>query len=277
MTILPFGSWGINFKFKLIKPYISKDDTDFYIIDNPVKKEWVFKVPYIAPTQWKGTLRSVMGRQLYEQANSLTDEQFAEKMFRLALLSGSEKEENPKEKSNFAGYFDEIKPGATNLYREKIKKHFGYKTNDSMPDFRGRLHFYPTYFTKIGMEVINPHDRETGTGTNPIYFETVPAESEGIFTLLYVPIELIGNDKNNVKIEVLEDLSPVADGIKGMMTEYGFGAKTSSGFGLAESKEGKVIINIPDKNKTYSSIKINFLDFMDLSQKADKLLKEHEG
>ena len=56
-SILPCGSWGFSFTFKLKKPYISRDDIDFYIIDNPVKKEWVFKLPYVAPSQWKGSLR----------------------------------------------------------------------------------------------------------------------------------------------------------------------------------------------------------------------------
>ena len=39
LTIFPSGSWAINFNFNLQKPYISKDDTDFYIIDNPIRKE----------------------------------------------------------------------------------------------------------------------------------------------------------------------------------------------------------------------------------------------
>ena len=225
MSILPFGSWGINFNFKLIKPYISKDDTDFYVIDNPIKKEWVFKVPYIAPTQWKGYLRSVVRNLLKQEDNT-----------EIRLLFGNEKKDDFHQK--------------------------------------GRLHFYPTYFTRIGLEVMNPHSRETGAGTNPIYFETVPEGTEGIFTLLYVPLDLIGKEHKDIEAKVLDDFSLVAGGIKEMMSDYGFGAKTSSGFGLAESKNGKVISNIPEKNETDRLIEFIFGDFKDFSRKIEEIAKE---
>ncbi|HDN73446.1 MAG TPA: hypothetical protein ENG16_00295 [Archaeoglobus sp.] len=51
---------NIEIKFKLKRPYISRDDEEFYIIDNPVCKEKVFKVSYIRPTSWKGVLRHVV-------------------------------------------------------------------------------------------------------------------------------------------------------------------------------------------------------------------------
>ncbi len=50
----------IRISFKLRKPYLSRDDEDFYIIDNPIVKEKVFKIPYIRSTTWKGALRRVI-------------------------------------------------------------------------------------------------------------------------------------------------------------------------------------------------------------------------
>ena len=50
----------IKIIFNLRKPYLSRDDEDFYIIDNPIVKERVFKVPYIRSTTWKGALRRVV-------------------------------------------------------------------------------------------------------------------------------------------------------------------------------------------------------------------------
>lgn len=47
----PPDSWFLTITFNLDKPYLSKDDRELYIIDNPVKKEWVFRVPYIAASQ----------------------------------------------------------------------------------------------------------------------------------------------------------------------------------------------------------------------------------
>ena len=50
----------ITIKFILEKPYLSKDDEDFYIMDNSIAKDKVFKVPYIRSTTWKGALRRVV-------------------------------------------------------------------------------------------------------------------------------------------------------------------------------------------------------------------------
>jgi CRISPR-associated protein Cmr2 len=100
----------------------------------------------------------------------------------------------------------------------------GYRQGD-VEGFQGRLYFYPAYFDQIGLEVINPHPRDTGAGKQPIYFECVPAGAQGTFTLLYVPLDGAG--------EAADDLEAVAQGIQAMMTVYGFGAKTSSGYGTA--------------------------------------------
>ncbi len=49
----------IKIVFNLRKPYLSRDDEDFYIMDNPIVKDKVFKVPCIRSTTWKGALRRV--------------------------------------------------------------------------------------------------------------------------------------------------------------------------------------------------------------------------
>jgi len=54
---LPKYAYLIEIKFRLKKPYISRDDEDFYIIDNPIVKDKVFKVPMVRPSTWKGALR----------------------------------------------------------------------------------------------------------------------------------------------------------------------------------------------------------------------------
>jgi len=56
----------------------------------------------------------------------------------------------------------------------------------------------------------------------------VPAGTPGIFTLLYVPP--VNTDENTARA----DLKAVAKGVKVMLTQYGFGAKTSSGYGVAK-------------------------------------------
>lgn len=237
ISFFPPGSWALRLSFILRKSYISRDDTDFYILDNPVKKEWVFKVPYIAPSQWKGALRSAMVQKLVEDAPS--SEVFAKRRFKMAMLFGDEKGEEPGNLKGLAKYLDDNGgPEAAHKYRQMVQQDFRVDSDKQLSHHQGSLHFYPTYFRRIGLEVINPHDRGTGTGKQPIYFECVPKDTNGTFTLLYVP--LFGPEVSEE--EAKEDLEAVTRGVKAMMTRYGFGAKTSSGFGVADVDRNKTIV-----------------------------------
>ena len=60
LALLPTGSFVLQFTFTLAQPYISRDEQDFYIIDNPIRKEKVSGLPYMAPTSWKGSLRAAL-------------------------------------------------------------------------------------------------------------------------------------------------------------------------------------------------------------------------
>jgi CRISPR-associated protein Cmr2 len=110
------------------------------------------------------------------------------------------------------------------------------------------LFCFPTFFDQIGLEIINPHDRERRVGKNPILFECVPAGATGTFRLLYVPYDFPGEvTPNGGKLleQVQADLPLVAEAVRDLLTVYGFGAKTSSGFGTAEDRlatEGKLIL-----------------------------------
>jgi CRISPR-associated protein Cmr2 len=130
---------------------------------------------------------------------------------------------------------EQVKEIAKAFESELVRK--SYRKGD-IEGFQGSLHFYPTYFDRIGLEVINPHDRETGAGNNPIYFECVPDKTLGTFALLYVP--LVGPEVSEE--EAKQDLAEVANGVKEMMTRYGFGAKTSSGYGTATTDPEKARI-----------------------------------
>lgn len=200
LSILPEYSFAIQLTFKLAKPYISKDEQEFYIIDNPVRKDKVSGLPYVAPSSWKGSLRSALWQLGY------------------------------KEKS------------------EQIQRIFGNeRAAEEEAKFRkGRLHFYPTFFNKKSLEVINPHDREKRVGSFPIYFESVRVDTEGIFSLLYIPFDMVGANKNETKIQTASDLKLICEGLHAMLTIYGFGAKTSSGFGSAKSElaDGKIILKV---------------------------------
>jgi CRISPR-associated protein Cmr2 len=67
LTILPPYSFFIRFIFTLAQPYISRDEQDFYIIDNPVRKDKIFGLPYVASTSWKGSLRAAIWHSEYKK------------------------------------------------------------------------------------------------------------------------------------------------------------------------------------------------------------------
>ena len=122
----PF-SFFLQFTFKLAKPYISKDDEAFYICENPIRKDKVFKVPMVAGSSWKGNMRWTA-----RQINGL----------------------------------NALKPDKPDT--AEILRLFGNEKSNEKEFNRGRLNFYPTFFDQISLEIINPHDRKTKAGTNPV-------------------------------------------------------------------------------------------------------------
>jgi len=205
LTMLPTYTFAIQFTFTLAQPYLSKDDNPFYIIDNPLVRDKVFRLPMVRPSSWKGSLR----RALWQQ--------------------GHQDDGDTRQAS-------------------QIQRLFGDANDDDDHGQSGRLRFYPTFFDKTSLEIINPHDRIRRVGKNPILLEAVPAGATGTFTLLYVPLDRIGQDEAETRAQVAADLTLVTAGVQAMFTLYGFGAKTSSGFGLAAEQltGGTLLLNHPD-------------------------------
>ena len=109
---------------------------------------------------------------------------------------------------------------------------FGNETHDKEQFFKGRLHFFPTFFNdKHEVDVITPLSRETRTPREgPIKIEVVPVGTKGEFYLLYVPFPR-GTDY--VPRQIKKDLGAVIKSLEAMFLTYGFSAKKTSGFGVA--------------------------------------------
>lgn len=191
---LPSYSAFIQFRFTLARPLYTRDDDEFYIHENPLMKDSVFKVPMLRASTWKGILRTVLTRQLPEGEASPI----------ILRLFGQARDEE-----------EELAEGGNML---------------------GRLRVYPTFFDRIGLEVINPHSRKTRSGTVPILLETVPPGASGVFTLLYLPFDLIDRSPQEAFPEVREDLRTLAEAIIIMMRVHGFSGKSSRGFGQVHLK-----------------------------------------
>ncbi|GIW56875.1 MAG: hypothetical protein KatS3mg082_3279 [Nitrospiraceae bacterium] len=133
-------SWlALEVEFELLTPWYSKDDRLFHVLDNPVRKDRVFGVPFMAAASWKGMLR------------------WAFLVVTKLIGPDREKDETRRKQAK-----------ATELHL------FGNEKGEEKKFHQGALVFYPTWFDKIGFEVINPHDRSRRAGTQPIYYEVVP-------------------------------------------------------------------------------------------------------
>lgn len=263
ISLLPGFSFFLQFTFTLAKPYISRDDEEFYIIDNPVRKDKVFKIPMVPGSSWKGNMRWVAMKiftdNVPKKISSENLNDYLELRAQLVRLFGHENEaiENYLDNILTESFYSEDEKKQPDLFKEKRKKVTekfkrlliikDYK-GDKVEGRRGRLNFYPTFFNQIGLEVINPHDRKTKAGTLPIYIECVPEGANGTFSLLYVPFDLMGRPQHIAKDEVIEDLDLVCSSIKEMMMTYGFSAKKSSGFGIIKSEMSNIILKMNGVN-----------------------------
>jgi CRISPR-associated protein Cmr2 len=257
---LPRCSFGLELRFVLARPYLSQDDDAFYIIDNPVRKDKVFKIPFVAPTSWKGSLRAAATQGLLTVFAELLpteppmDEAERENLLaklwleraRRVVLFGNEKENEADFLNGWLGERLGMAAGRLGRAFEAYLIEHGYCT-EKVEGRQGRLFFFPTFFNQISLEIINPHDRERRVGKNPILFECVPAGASGTFHLLYVPYDFPGKvtpDKTRLREQVQADLPLVAEAVRDLLMVYGFGAKTSSGFGSAEPVARQVTLGL---------------------------------
>ena len=280
MAALPPRSWFLQLTFTLARPWISKDDDPFYVAEsvNPVRKDKVFKVPTMSAASWKGLLRwTVMHIRLALKKNELSPAKFAQERVVQTLLFGDEKGEEPGQTKDFAAYLDALKPEARHDYERLLRAHYKLSSDDPFPHHSGRLMFYPTFFDLIDVEVINPHSRKTRAGTHPIYLECVPIGAEGTFSLLYVPFDLISKDEAQTKMQALADLKLVAEGLQAMFLTYGFSAKRTSGYGVAEKSvsNGSVQIRIEEMQESPASVPTAMSQLPKYLQAPGKLKDEY--
>lgn len=214
----------LKINFILKKPFITKDDDEFYMIENPICKDKVFKIPMIKASSWKGVLRYAAMRCILK---GVIDEKIKKRIVMLRLF-GTEKDSiEDFLNKNFEGNLQKN-------YRQKIKEIY----SSEEPKLRGRLNFFATFFENIGLDVIAPHDRKTRTVTTPILMEVVPENTKGEFYLLYYPFDLLeklySERKDDAIQEIIEDWNVLKEIISDMLEKYGFGAKTSNGYGIAK-------------------------------------------
>lgn len=274
LETLPKSSFFLHVRFTLCKPYLSRDDEGFYIHENPVSKEKVFKVPYIRASSWKGNLRWSALKNLIDKTMKIKEEEKKWKIAfggrtRIVKIFGNEKEN--REDTLFDEIFTE-KMWKDDKEVSKFNQNFldyiiGQNYVDQDGNEKGRLVCYPTFFDRISLDIINPHDRETRTGKNPITLEVVPPETEGDLYLLYVPFDKMGESEDKVKEEIREDLLIICKSVKALLTEYGMSAKRTSGYG------GALIGKIEFKSELLKE----YVGYNDLNELIDDLAGKNQS
>ena len=193
---LPHDDWlGLEVDFTLESPWYSKDDRPFHVLDNPVRKDRVFGVPYMSAASWKGLLR--WSCRMEE-----------------GLLRHLER----------GGTIDDWDEPAWIFHL------FGNEKGEGEDFQRGALAFFPTWFSKVGFEVINPHSRKTRAGTQPILYEVVPADTPGKLRLLYAPLPGAAA-RDGVQRE--HAIDRLLGAVEALLTRYGISAKRTAGWGAA--------------------------------------------
>lgn len=165
---LPSDSALLKISFVLKKPYTSKDEAEFRIlnnniIENPIVRDKFTGKPYIKPTTWKGNLRFAAGKVNAEN----------EKKKRIIKrLFGSESEEKENHLKGRLYFFP-------TFFKKNAKK-----------------------------DVITPLKRSTRTPANgPISFEVMKPGDSADFYLLYLPYPKGDNFKEEKVAEDLNFLA----------------------------------------------------------------------
>ena len=248
---LPDPSWfGIEVGFELLSPWYSKDDRPFHVLDNPVRKDRVFGMPFMSAASWKGLLRWAcrMQAELFEHLE--------------------------KHDMKLDGWTDP--PWIVHL--------FGNERDESGEFSQGALRFFPTWFDRVGFEVINPHKRKTRAGTQPIYYEVVPAGTKGKLQLLYAPLP---GQAERLQVNPFEAIEKLIDSLRELLEKYGISAKRTAGWGAAKAgaftlffAEGSWIDKLVGsgcKTKEYTPPKDNFKTLMDENGYPIKILQDENG
>ncbi len=229
IALYPAGSALLTLKFRLLSPLLTRDDDPFYLFDNPVRRDHIFGVPYLAAASVKGLAFDAYQRGFpnAEIAEALDPElsPVARSMARTRQFRLQDGESN--DKGHARRLFGLADDGLKSTVDDQPEE----------PSQAGRLHFSPVWFPAVQYLVMNPGDAKTGLGTIPIQFEAIaphtasgkPVEAE-IQVVYFNPAGTRDSDTATVRGDLARWLAAVAV----WWPVLGLGAKRLAGYGAIE-------------------------------------------
>lgn len=285
---LPQNSTLIKISFTLKKSYTSKDEGDFHIFFDKKLFLWEDKNELRKYLKENYNI-NINEDDIKVEENKITFSSGAierEENFAYLKINGKTKDlfivkkendkiwlcegkifENPIVRDKFTG-LPAVKPSTWKGHlrfaankaeweneqekKEIIRRLFGSESEEKENPLKGRLYFFPTFFTEdTDMDVITPLKRATRIpARGPISLEVMKPGKNADFYLLYVPYPKGADFKEE---DVNKDLRFLAEALKLMFYTYGFSAKKTSGFGVIKNLEaGNIDVYPEDKKEIFS-------------------------
>ena len=134
---------------------------------------------------------------------------------------------------------------------------------------QGCLYFYPLFWNgTVGLDVINPHSRETGTGINPISYEVVKRGGATTLSLMFVNRNESWSAANNFLELIKEPLSFLIE-------DSGISAKRTAGWGFVEILSSKAFVKESNPAETLeSSHTVDIEDISDREKFTHQMIAE---
>lgn len=206
-ALLPPHSAVLSLRFRLLAPLLTRDDDPFYLFDNPVRKDHIYGVPFLAAASVKGLAADAFQRGFPAE---------------LAWKS--------------LGRNDQERKTAYRRASAVARRLFGVASDEQeSASEAGRLHFSPVWFSHVQYLVMNPTRTDgSGIGTQPIQFEAVsPVDDKGKPTHGEVSFFYFNpaGAKQSDEVTARTDLACFIGALAAWWPALGLGAKRLVGYG----------------------------------------------
>lgn len=188
--ILPAGSVVVQLDMELLSPLLTRDDDPFHLFDNSVRRDHIFGLPHLAASSIKGLASDAFQRGFPEAEHDL---------------------------------------GAYRRLQQRARRLFGLAADEEHTDSEtGRVYWSPLWFDRIQYLVMNPMNKENGTGTQPIQFEAIaPGQKTRLQCFYLNPL----GTTNSLPAQAWSDMAALLGALAAWWPVLGLGGKRLAGYG----------------------------------------------